>query len=264
MHITFSAISRTALLAVCLLAGSPMQAANTLPAIDTGEITPFRAEYSVGNNLITAGSAILSLQQKDDLWLYSLRTRPEGVFKLTGKGRIQESAVIEFAEAAADGNTVRPLRYSYRQDDEKKRQVDARFNWSDKTLRWSRRGETGKESLADTPIFDRITVTLVAMNAMRGEGFEQIDFQVFDNGRVKTVRFINEGKEMVDSPQGKIESIRVRSENIDSGRRQTLTWFAPSLDYVPVKIEQLKRGELVARLILTRLSNRVTEIGSSN
>lgn len=259
MQTLFSRTSRFANVtaAVALLFAGMLMADEPIPRIDTGQITPFRAEYSVGNNLINAGSAILSLKDDEGLWLYSLRTRPEGVFKLTGKGRIQETAVIEIG---GQGVGIHPLRYSYRQDDEKKRNVNATFDWKNRQMSWNTRDESGKESMADTPIFDRLSVTLLAMNALRGDGFDQVEFEVFDNGRVKTVQFVNEGKESVDTAQGEVESIKVRSFNVDSGRRQTLTWFAPSLDYVPVKIEQLKRGDLVARLTLTDLKNRAREI----
>ena len=59
----------------------------------------------------------------------------------------------------------------------------------------------------------------------------------------------------------KIETIRIRSENAGSVRH-TLTWFAPELDYIPIKIEQHKRGDLVARLTLVKLRSEKGDFNS--
>ena len=246
-------------LAAALGAGAPASAQTILAS----DIAPFEAVYSVGNNLITAGRARLSLERDGGAWVYELSTRPTGVFKLAGKGRIRETSVID-VERVAGGTggerrvELRPLRYSYRQDDERGRAVDAAFDWDARTLTWSRRGELTTEPFAE-PVLDRLSVTLAVMNALRN-GFETLEFEVFDKDRVKTMRFTNEGEETLDTEMGKVSTIRVRSEAASGSSRSSLTWFAPTLDYVPVRLEQHKRDELVARLTLQRLRNRVTDI----
>lgn len=222
------------------------------------DIAPFEVVYDVGNNLITAGIANLSLQRNGDGWVYSLATKPTGVFKLTGKGRIRETSVMDIVPTGDDTVELRPTSYSYRQDDETRRSVDATFDWDARTLTWQRRGEEGTESFPE-PVLDRLSVTLAVMNLLRG-GFEEIELEVFDNGRMKTMRFVNQGREMLETEMGEIETIRVRGENAAGSSRSSLTWFAPSLDYVPVRIEQRKRDELVARMNLMKLENRITDL----
>ena len=229
-------------------------AAQTILARD---IAPFEAVYSVGNNVLTAGRARLSLERDGDAWVYSLSTRPTGVFKLTGKGRINETSVIDL-ERDGERVALRPRSYAYRQDEERRRAVDAEFDWEGGSLSWTYRGESGSEPL-DGPLLDRLSVTLAVLNALRN-GFETLELDIFDNGRIKTMRFTNEGSETLETPIGEVETIRVRSETASGSSRSTLTWFAPSLDYVPVRIEQRKRGDLVARLTLKRLKNRVTDL----
>ncbi len=228
-----------------LLLCSPSHA-QTLPS----DITPFEIEYEVGNNLISAGSATLSLTRKDDEWVYSLTTKPSGIFKLTGKGKIQEISIIN----VTDEESLQPSRYTYRQDEEAKRSVDAWFNWDDNELTYKKRGEEVVEEIRD-PIMDRLSVTLAIMEQLR-EGFTRAELQVFDNGRVKTVVFDNEGTETMNTKLGRVEVVRVRSYNKEpSPSRETITWFAKDFDFVPVRIEQHKRGKLVARLNLRKLRN---------
>ena len=243
-----------ALAAAAAVACAPVSAQTILAS----DIAPFEATYSVGNNLITAGSAKLSLARDGDKWAYSLSTRPTGVFKLAGKGRIREVSLIDMARTEGDRVQLQPQSYSYRQDKERSRSVDATFDWKARTFTWKQQDEQATEPF-EQPVLDRLSVTLAVMNALRN-GFDTLEFEVFDKDRVKTMRFTNEGRETLDTPMGEVETIRVRSETVSGSSRSSLTWFAPELDYVPVRLEQRKRGDLVARLTLTRLKNRVTDI----
>ncbi len=250
-------------LGILLILGGQANAQETsaTKAEQSGPLLPFEVVYDVGNNLINAGSAKLSLKREGDEWIYNLSTRPTGVFKLTGKGKIQETSVFTVVKSADDNMRVLPKRYSYRQDEEAKRSVDAWFNWDNNELTYKSRGEEGTESFSD-PVLDRLSVTLKVMNELKHRPFEEAKLTVFDSGRIKQVLFINEGSETVSTNVGKIETIRVRSENTGSVRH-TVTWFAPDLDYIPVKIEQHKRGDLVARLTLVKLLSEKGNLNST-
>lgn len=230
-----------------------------LATAQPADFTPFEVEYDVGNNMISAGSATLQLAKQGDEWVYSLKTTPTGVFKLTGKGKIQEVSVFSVSDAS-DKLQLTPQTYTYRQDKEARRSVDAWFE--DNQLTYKRRGEEFTESFSD-PVLDRLSVTLTVIDELKKNNFEKATLQVFDNGKVKTMLFANEGTETVDTRMGPLETVRVRSNAVGGATRHTTTWFAPALDYVPVKIEQYKRDKLVARLTLTRLKNRVTESGGA-
>lgn len=226
-------------------------------SIKAGDIAPFEVVYEVGNNLISAGTARLALSKTGELWTYSLKTRPRGVFKLAGKGRIEEQSTFLLA-GSTDDIQLQPQSYQYRQDDEKRRQVDASFDWTNQLLTHVYRGQEVTETFND-PVLDRLTATVFIMNALRND-FTETELSIFDSGKIKQVQFVNEGPQSLDTPLGTIETLRVVNRNASGGSRETSTWFAPSLDYLPVKIEHHKRGELVARLSLLSLDNRLTSL----
>ena len=227
-------------------------------SIDSGDIAPFEVVYEVGNNFINAGDALLTLSREgDDLWQYSLDIRPKGVFKLAGKGEIDETSVFKLVESNGEV-LLQPQSYQYRQDNERRREVNASFDWDNRTITHEYRGETVTESFTD-PLLDRLTATLLIMNALRHD-FDKAELPVFDSARIKQVDFVNEGHESLKTRQGRIDTIRVTNRNATGGSRETITWFAPSLDYLPVKIEHKKRGDLVVRLSLVSLKNRVTSL----
>ena len=242
---------------VCAALWALTLSATSAQSLKVGDIAPFEVVYDVGNNLITAGTARLALSQEGNLWNYSLNTKPRGVFKLAGKGRITEFSILRLIEN--DGSIeLQPQVYQFRQDEERRRAVDASFNWRDNTISHTYRGVQKTDRFTE-PVLDRLSVTLVIMNALRNE-FDQAELQVFDTGKVKAVAFINDGTEVLDTPLGMIDTVRVINRNASGGSRETTTWFAPSLDYVPIKIEHRKRGDLVARLSLIKLENRLKSI----
>lgn len=234
-----------------------MSSAADAQSIKPGDLAPFEVEYEVGNNLITAGTAKLLLTHDGDIWNYSLNTHPRGIFKLAGKGRISEKATFKTKETN-DSVFLQPQNYTYRQDKERRRAVDASFNWVNKSISHTYRGIETTDTFTK-PVLDRLTVTLLIMNALRND-FQRLELAIFDTNKIKMVEFINDGTEVLKTPLGKIETIKVINRNAKGGSRETTTWFAPSLDYLPIKIEHRKRGDLVVRLSLTRLHNRDTNI----
>ncbi len=248
----------TAVLAAVLCLGS-VPAAYAETVLRAEDTLPFSITFTVGNNLLSAGNATLELSETDDGWLYQLRTNPTGVFKLTGKGNITESSLLRFDDAPDGGLLLRTENYTYRQDNERRRAVDAAFDWDNNTLEWSRRGTTESVSMDEEPVIDRLSVTLAVMSALR-QSIDTSSYRVFDNGKLKNVVFEIQGTERLETSLGPMDTIRVLRSNAEGSTRTTLTWFAPELDYVPVKIEQLKRGELVARLTLKSLKNRKAEL----
>jgi len=221
-------------------------------SIELDSLTPFNVEFEVGNNLINAGTASLLLKEKDGLWLYSLTTEPRGVFKLAGKGNISEAST--FSVATNNGITeLQPQSYFFRQDNERRRAVDASFDWEKQTIEHTYRGKDVTETFTE-PTLDRLTVTLYIMNALRSD-FQYKKLQIFDTGRVKSVEFVYSGPETLKTRLGTIETVRVINRNASGGSRETTTWFAPELHYLPVKIEHRKRGKLVARLSLIRMES---------
>lgn len=237
-----------------LLLGSSVVSAQTFRQSDLSE---FEVVFEVGNNLITAGTASLRLEKKEDYWRYSLTTKPKGVFKLARKGNIAEVSTFRAVESD-EGIALQTQTYQFRQDKERRRAVDATFNWQDKTINHVYRGNEVKEEFTD-PVLDRLTVTLLIMNMLRNE-FQETQLPIFDTGRIKEVEFIQDGQETIKTRLGELDTVRVINRNASGGSRQTTTWFAPKYHYLPVKIEHRKRGDLVARLSLVRLSNKQSNL----
>jgi len=217
-------------------------------------LVPYTASYVVGNDLVQAGKAHVELKQNDnDQWLYSLTTEPMGLFKLAGRGYVTESSI--FAVVDQDNTLViQPKSYKFRQDNEKKRAVDATFNWGQMQL-YSSRGTKNTQAPLTAATLDRMTMTITMMSTLKSD-FEDYTLNVYDGGRIKQVQLVNEGTESIKTRLGQLETIRVKTRSLKSSRRETLTWLAPALNNLPVQIEQIKEGKLVARLSVSEYTQR--------
>lgn len=247
----FAAKSRGLAISLSLCALSAFPAVSALADTESAwvldrPLVPFSATYAVGNDLVEAGNARVELERTDaDVWNYSLKTEPQGLFKLAGKGYVLEVASFAVVEQNI-GPTIQPKSYKFRQDNQQKRAIDATFNWDQMQLYFSRGVDNAQEALnADT--LDRMTMTITMMSTLQPD-FENYTLNVFDGGRIKQVLLVNEGTENIKTSLGDLETVRVRTSNLASNRRQTITWFAPKLNNLPVRIEQIKDGKLVARL----------------
>jgi len=192
----------------------------------------------------------VALKRGDDTeWTYSLVTRPIGLFKLAGKGHVQESTTFDVV--SLDGKSIlQPKLYSFRQDKQYKREVDATFNW-DQSQIYYRRGNNKTTGNLNANTLDRMTMTVAMMSTLTPD-FKRLTLSVFDGGKLKEVELINEGSETINTSLGKLLAVKVRTRTVGGSSRETLTWFAPSMNNIPVRIEQIKRGELVARLSISR------------
>jgi len=213
-------------------------------------LVPFKARYSVGNNTLVAGRADIELTQIEPSmeWQYSLTTKPTGLFRLTGKGNLQESARFQIVD---ENNAlfIQPKTYTFRQDNKQSRAIDATFIWSQKQLYFKRGDDNGVINTSANTL-DRMTMIVAMMSNLTAES-DTVIMSSFDSGKLKELQLANEGLETIKTALGDVETVRVRRTNLAGSTRETITWFAPSLNYVPVRIEQLKNGDLVARLSIS-------------
>lgn len=231
------------LLAMALsLAASPASAGgNALPE----PLSTFEAEYRVTNGSIKLGTTVISLQPDKAGWHYRSVTEATGLASLFVSGQAIESTRLE----PSDGG-LRPTVYNHTApDDEDSVRVD--FDWDARMA--SVRGATGTRTLdlgADTVDGFSATLTMIQRVA-RGDSNIRID-TIDDEGEHETLEFRRADTEPISVPFGTFAAIRVERVR-KGGTRETISWLAPALDWVAVRVDQRKDGELIGRLELTGL-----------
>lgn len=231
------------LLVVCLWLSA-------LPAFAGGNALPdplstFRAEYRVTNGSIKLGTTAISLQPDNGGWHYRSVTEATGLASLFVSGQAIESTRLE----AHDGG-LRPTAYDHTDPDEEDN-VRVDFDWDARTA--TVRHAEGTRTLdleADT--LDGFSATLAMIQRVAREEDNIRIPTVDDEGERETLVFRQAGRESISVPFGTFDTVRV--DRVRKGKkRETITWLAPELDWVAVRIDQRKDGDLSGRLELTGL-----------
>jgi hypothetical protein len=196
------------------------------------ELKPFQASYTWIYHGMTVAVSSLDLEHQDANWVYRSKSEPRGIGRLFSERPVQESVM----QITADG--VRPL--SYKADDgtsSTKRDANVEFDWQNNRV-------TGvyEDAKVDMPIppgmQDDLSVQIALMvELLRGHTPDK--FSLISGNSVREYRYTREGEETVTTPMGTIPTIVFRSEKQYSPRA-TRFWCAPSLGYIPLRVQQTK------------------------
>jgi hypothetical protein len=200
------------------------------------ELKPFEASYNWIWHGMTVAVSTLQLERKDDNWVYRSKSEPRGIGRMFSERPTQES-VLRVTEAG-----VQPL--SYKADDgtsSTKRDANVQFDWEHG--RMSGVYEDAKVDMPMPPgIQDDLSVQIALMvELLRDHTPEQ--FSLLSGNSVREYRYSREGEETLKTPLGTVQTIIYRSQKQNSPRI-TRFWCAPSLGYIPLRVEQKRNDDV--------------------
>jgi hypothetical protein len=237
------------LLATCLwlLSLATMAGGNALPA----PLSTFHAEYRVTNGSIQLGTTTISLQPDTGGWHYRSITEASGLASLFVSGQAVESTRLQ-----AHNGRLRPTVYDH-SDPDRENNVRVVFDWAARAAKV--RDADGVRTLdINRDTLDGFSATL-AMIQHVARGKQDVRITTIDEeGERETLVFRQGGRESISVPFGTFDAVRV--ERVRRGKkRETITWLAPELDWVAVRIDQRKNGDLTGRLELIALDGEAAD-----
>lgn len=221
------------------------------PAASGQTIKPYSAEYRVSMGSLVIGRANITLRLSDDgQYSYRAYTAPVGLAAVFRKDEITEQS-----EGRIVDDTIIPSRYLYTHKRPKRtRQVNLDFNWPASRVAnqtagslWSMEIPKGTQ--------DKFSQQLALILAL-GRGDRAAEYQVADGGLLKSYRYTEVNRELINTESGEYQTIKLARNKDDRPSRATL-WFAPELNYLPVKIaKHEKDGDYVMELISVTWQDR--------
>ncbi|MEP7042669.1 MAG: DUF3108 domain-containing protein [Dokdonella sp.] len=235
-----------------LLAAFVLNFAVLAPALAAeSALKSFHAEYATLQNDSELGRTTLDLHDNGD-GSWTLRSETNGT---AGLAKIAGIHIVETSRFRwQDGRPV-ALAYDYKQDGAfKQRTRHAEFDWKTHEVRVN---EGGEFRYATTPgLIDRQAVTLaIASDLLRGAS--RFDYKVAVKDHVEDMRYVRGASESLTVPAGTFKTLVMQREGEpgDDRRRVARSWFAESLGWLPVQIEQTqKKGDTVTLKLVS--SNR--------
>jgi hypothetical protein len=201
------------------------------------ELKPFEATYKwIWHGMTVAISSVRLERQGDNKWVYRSKSEPRGLGRMFSERPIQESVL----QVTDDG--VHPL--SYKADDgtsATKRDANVQFDWEHKRV-------TGvyEDTKVDMPlqpgIQDDLSIQIALMvELLRGHTPDKL--LLINGNALREYRYARDGEETLKTPLGDIPTLIYRSEKQNSPR-VTRFWCAPSLGYVPLRVQQKRNDDV--------------------
>lgn len=214
-------------------------------------LAAFEARYLVSDGSARVGKADIGLEPTPEGWRYYSRVKPEGLYALL-IGQVKDTAWLERHE---DG--LRPLRFVHEEADGKDN-VRIEFDWSAGEAEVKRPDGNLTIPLA-ARTHDQFSAMLVVMQEF-ASGSKRLELpSIDDGGESERLTFAHGGTTSITTPYGTFETIHVQRVRTNS-KRETESWLAPSLDWVPVRIDQRRKGKLIARMELIGINGDYADL----
>ena len=214
-------------------------------AAGAGQLTPHTAQYKVKISVVS-GQLNTELRATEDGYVATHRIKPTGVSRMLTRGRI--SVISEFA-TARDG--VRPVSFHEIDTIGDDPETDIRFDWSTNVAS----GTVGTEAVRlqlDGISYDNVSIQYELMHDLLNDGPSQT-YVLFDVDKIRVANVRKIGTRSIETSAGRFEAVGIQHQKEGSSRTTTL-WCAPQLDYLPVIIEQHRKGKVKFRATLTSYS----------
>lgn len=210
------------LLMLLALFALPLQAA---------ELQPFSASYTADwKQVPITGTAGRSLKQLDN-----------GRWELSFEAAMLVASLNETSTLRVENGAFLPLTYRFERSGlGKSKEVELDFDWTEKQVLGSDRGEPVRQTL-NRGLLDKSTYQL-ALQQDVADGKQSMSYQVIDGDDIETYDFRVLGPERVRTQAGLIDAIKVeRVRDPTQSSRKTVLWFAKDWDYLLVRLHQVEK-----------------------
>jgi hypothetical protein len=230
--------------AIAVLALLPWAAS---AAADADGPHDFVAKFAIEWHGITAGYTTLELTRTaPNTFTYKSSNVARGIFKLAFPDVISQTSTF----TVVNGEVV-PA--TYHADDgapDSDNAVTLRFDWQTRRV-----SGIAEKKPVDLPLQsgtqDTLSVQIELMIEVAA-GRSPKSFWLIDNDEIKEYKYTREGTETLDTPLGKLDTVRYRSEHAGSDR-VTRLWLASSLGYLPIRAERSRAGKVDFGLVIREL-----------
>ncbi len=189
----------------------------------------FSITYVLSKGPLTLGEMTRSLTPNNDgTYTYESYSRPVGYARWFTKATLTERSKWTY-----HNKMLRPLIYSYDSSGGKKeRHVKLDFDWKKMRVTNTINNDPWTMDIENNTL-DKLLYHLALMYDLQ-TGREELRYLVADGGSLKHYEFEILGREKLKTKQGVFDTIKLKRP----GKRETILWCAPELNFVPIRIEQ--------------------------
>jgi len=212
-------------------------------------IAEYEAHYDIKYFGLKVGESIHRLHQREDnTYHFEARTTPVIQFL--------PYSYVESSDFTWKNGQILPQNYFYNIHEGKRvKKGNVSFDWVQRVVANNVSPKPWHEPLPDN-IQDKVTQVLrLRYDLMQGN--TDLSYTVAEDDEIKPYTFRIIGEEEVTTVLGTFTAIRV--EHVHRKGHHTNTWFAKNLNYLPIKLNQIRKGRVVGtgEISLLKKSSRL-------
>jgi len=216
-------------------------ALTTAGAAAETRLTPHRAHYKVKISVVS-GRLDTELRATEHGYVATHVIRPVGVSKVLTRGEMNVTS-----EFIPESDGVRPVRYHAIDTIRDEPEADIEFDWTSNVAS----GTVGNDRVEfhlDGISHDSVSIQYELMYDLLNGG-PSSQYTLFDVEKMRVANVRNVGTRTVKTDAGTFEVVGIQHQREGSSRVTTL-WCARELGYLPVVVEQHRKGKLNFRATL--------------
>lgn len=220
---------------IVVFAAGQVAAENTL--------TPHTAQYKVRISVIS-GQLNTELRKTSDGYVANHVIKATGMSRIITRGSMNVTSTFS---SGVDG--VQPIRFQSVDSIRKDPDVDLTFDWSSNEVN----GTVGDENVLlqlEGIAHDSVSIQYELMHDLMNGGPDK-QYVLFDIDKMRVANVSIAAEKQIKTKAGTFTAIGVQHQKEGSSRITTL-WCAEELDYLPVVIEQHRKGKLKFRATLVK------------
>lgn len=208
---------------------------------------PFTATFAVEWHGMRAGTSTLQLTRNGPTeYTYQSRNSARGIFRIALPDTITQTSHFSFV-----GGRVIPSTYVGEDGSSgTRRDVSLSFDWEARVVTGVSEDKPVHQPL-EPGVQDSLSVQ-VALMCELAAGRSPESFLLIDKDEIKEYQYRHERDETIETAMGRLETVVYTSRRAGSSR-VTRLWIAPSLGYLPVRAEQVKRDKRELQLQIRSL-----------
>ena len=221
-------------------------------AVSSGPINPepYTAVYSVSYRGLHAGLIHFELKSGEPgMYVYESNVEPSFLARLVVSSNAVERSVMQI-----DGNGVQPL-YWFLDDGKAGREDDGvlEFAWEKERISGEVEGE--RVELPTQPgLQDRLSIHIEVMTALLRDR-EPGTIPMISKDKIKPYSYTRAGTGRITTEAGEFQTVLYESTRPGSSRLSRI-WHAPSLGYIAVRAEQIRKGKVETVMELVKVTRQ--------
>jgi hypothetical protein len=203
-------------------------------------MTPSLPDFTATYKLKKAGLAVASVHvqfaRKQESYSYTSLSKTVGLIAMFRDDRIMEQSRGEFINGH-----IRTHEYRYQRTGKKRKNLSIDFDHQQKAALHDENGHKTDIEIPEYAIDEFVTQLALMLDLAahpEADAKQKFTYDIVDEAKLKQRAFAIEGREQVKTAAGSHDTIKVIRART-KGSRITHFWFAPALNYVPVKIEHI-------------------------